>query len=83
MTYHATQGWVTHGRALRASLRPGDVLGAQATADGIVKVYRNGALIGTWNIATWPNNAGGGHIGVTGGTANMAIDDLGGGTIVH
>jgi hypothetical protein len=39
--------------------------------------------VGTWNIASWPNNANGGAIGVTGGTPNMAIDDFAGGTIAN
>jgi dienelactone hydrolase len=83
MTYHSTQGWVTHGSTLSISLQGNDVLGAQATSDGKVKVYRNGLIVGTWNIATWPNNASGGYVGVTGGTPNMAIDDFAGGTIVN
>jgi endoglucanase len=78
-TFHPNQGWVQHGGAVSTSLVAGDDLGASATSDGKVVVYRNGTAIGDWNITSWPNNANGGYIGVAIG--NMRLDDFGGGEV--
>jgi hypothetical protein len=76
--------------AFHATFAAGDQLGARARADGTVRVYNNGALIGQMTIPTtgagaWPQGTGGGRIGVrfSGPTnANDArFDDFGGGNV--
>ena len=58
----------------------GDVLGARATADGQLQVYRNGALLGTRNIAAWPFASSSGYIGLWVANApNAFLDGFGGG----
>jgi len=85
------QGWV--GRAaFGATFAPGDVFGAHALEDGLVRVYKNGILIGDVNIydspEPWPvAYASGGKIGVTFAGPSFAppneagFDDFGGGTL--
>lgn len=58
----------------------GDVLGAEALADGSVQVYRNGAPIGTATTSPFFVNRGG-RIGVWfQQTAGALFDDFGGGS---
>lgn len=83
-SYDPATGYVTHG-ALNATLAAGDVLGARARSDGQMEVYRNGALVGAVNYASWPFAASGGRIGVGWWGANASAfraDDFGGGTTV-
>ena len=86
------QGWINRATLSGISFAAGDVFGARALSDGTVNVYKNGALIGTTNIATgpnpWPTSAvtSGGKIGMwfldTGAPPNDArFDDFGGGTL--
>jgi hypothetical protein len=42
-----------------------DQLGARALANGTVEVYRNGTLITTRSITSWPYYANGGYINDT------------------
>jgi PKD repeat protein len=80
-TYAPTGGWVTRG-VFPVTMAAGDKLGARADAAGQVQVYRNGTLLGTTSVGTWPFAGSGGRIGLTlsGGTA-ATLDDFGGGTV--
>ncbi len=82
-TYATGQGWVQHGAEIAASFANGDVLGARASADGTVSVYKNGTLLGARDISSWPYNENGGYIGLWLVAANTAwrLDDFGGGSL--
>lgn len=72
------QNWTTH-LTIPVALANGDVLGARALADGSVRVYRNGVLIGATSTTSFFANRGG-RIGVWyHQTANAKFDDFGGG----
>lgn len=72
------QNWTTH-LTIPITLANGDVLGARALADGSVRVYRNGVLIGATSTTSFFANRGG-RIGVWyHQTANATFDDFGGG----
>jgi hypothetical protein len=85
------QGWINRATLNGITFAAGDVFGARTLSDGTVNVYKNGALIGTTNIATgpnpWPASAltSGGKIGVwfigTTTTNDARFDDFGGGTL--
>ncbi len=80
-TYHPTQDWVQYGAAIPVSFVAGDQLGARARPDGIVEIYRNGTLLGTRTITSWPYYASGGYIGLWMVNApNALLDNFGGGT---
>jgi hypothetical protein len=80
-TYHPTQDWVQHGAALPVTFANGDRFGVRAKADGTVEIYRNGTLLGTRSISTWPFHASGGYIGLWMVNApNARLDNFGGGT---
>ena len=51
-TYHPTQDWVQQGASIPVTFATGDQFGARARADGTVKVYRNGTLLGTRSISS-------------------------------
>ena len=53
-TYHPTQGWVQYGTNIPVTFANGDQLGARAKPDGTVEIYRNGTLLATRNITSWP-----------------------------
>jgi hypothetical protein len=79
-TYAPGQSWVLHGANIPVTLNPGDQFGARANSSGLVEVYRNGVVIGTANVASWPYSAGGGYIGLwLYNTVNTTVDDFGGG----
>jgi hypothetical protein len=60
----------------------GDRLGARAKSDGAVEVYKNGTLLGTFDVTGWPYYANGGYIGVWFVNATNALaDDFGGGNM--
>jgi beta-glucosidase len=63
----------------------GDVLGAQARADGTVLIYKNDTLVATVTLNTADQsffNAKGGKIGIWTAAARKALlDDFGGGTL--
>jgi hypothetical protein len=87
-----TQGWITRA-TFPATFATGDQLGARAQADGTVSVFKNGALVGSTNVATgpipWPALyvTGNGSIGVRFTATSFAVpndaifDDFGGGTM--
>ncbi len=71
-------GWVTR-LVIPGAFAGGDVLGARALADGSVRVYKNGVLIGAASTSSFFVNRGG-RIGVWyHQTANAHFDDFGGG----
>jgi len=81
-TFEQSQSWVQYGADIPVTFVNGDRFGARALANGTVEIYRNGVLIATRNIASWPYYASGGYLGVWFGNAKDAlIDDFGGGTI--
>ncbi len=76
------QNLVQHGADISVAFENGDQFGARALADGTVEVYKNGSLLATRSITSWPYYNQGGLIGlwfsnVTGAT----LDDFGGGTL--
>jgi RHS repeat-associated protein len=80
-TYTSGQGWVQRGASISVTFADGDQLGARATANGEVKVYKNGSLLGTRDVSAWPYYDDGGYIGVWLLNAGDAVmDDFGGGT---
>jgi len=72
---------VQYGAAIPVTFAAGDQFGARARPDGTVEVYRNGTLLGTRSITSWPYYASGGYIGLWFVNApNALLDNLGGGT---
>ena len=81
-TFASEQDWVQQGSDIPVTFVDGDVLGARATADGQVQVYKNGTLVGTQDVSTWPYYAAGGNIGIwTVSASNALLDDFGGGSL--
>ncbi len=81
-TYHPTQGWVQQGASIPVTFATGDQFGARARADGTVEVYRNGTLLGTRSITSWPFYSNGGYVGLWLVNASAAsADNFGGGTV--
>jgi RHS repeat-associated protein len=82
-TYESSQGWVQHGADITSiTFANGDVFGARATVNGQVSVYKNGSLLGTRDISSWPYYDDGGYIGLWCVNAgNALLDDFGGGTM--
>jgi hypothetical protein len=82
LTYTFAQDWVQCGANIPVTFVHGDRFGAKAKADGMVEVYRNGALIGSCNVGSWPFATGGGYIGLWFLDASDSVaDNFGGGTI--
>jgi hypothetical protein len=82
-TYTNTGGWVQQGSNIPITLINGDQFGARALVDGTVGVYRNGLLLGTRNVASWPYYTAGGYVGLwTVNASATVIDDFGGGGVV-
>jgi len=80
-TDHPTQGWVQYGANIPVTFVNGDQLGARARPDGTVEIYRNGILLATRNISSWPFYANGGYIGLWLVNApNALLDNFGGGS---
>lgn len=80
-TYTTAQGWVRRGGNIRVTFVNGDKLGARATANGKVYVYKNGVLLATSDITAWPYFATGGYIGLEVlGSSSVILDDFGGGS---
>jgi hypothetical protein len=81
-TYASSQGWVQRGADISVTLVNGDQLGARATADGKVNVYRNSSILATRDVTAWPSYASGGYIGLWFFNSSASvIDDFGGGTV--
>ena len=80
-TYDPAGGWVQQGADIPVTFADGDQFGARARADGSVEVYRNGALLDTRSVSSWPFAAQGGWIGLVLVQAGSArLDLFGGGT---
>gem|GEM_PF-2081584 len=81
-TFAQGQSWVQYGSDIPVTFANGDQFGARALADGTVEVYRNGVLLATRDVTSWPYYSGGGYLGLWFGDAkNVLIDDFGGGNI--
>lgn len=81
-TWEWPNGWVKYGSDIPVTFVDGDTFSARALSDGTVEVYRNGALLGTRDIATWGYYAREGYIGLWFiGAGDAIVDDFGGGTI--
>jgi RHS repeat-associated protein len=81
-TYESSQGWVQHGTSLSVSFANGNILGVRAYASGTVEVYKNGSLIGTRDVSSWPFYDDSGYIGLrTVGGPSTYYDDFGGGSL--
>lgn len=77
-----------------ATFAQGDRIGARVLSNGLVKVFKNGALIGTVDLTAganpWPDEfvSGGGSIGVRfagnfNGGRDARFDDFGGGDVLN
>jgi hypothetical protein len=81
-TYHPSLGWVQYGANIPVTFAVGDQMGARARANGTVEVYKNGTLLATRSITSWPYYANGGYIGIWFVNAtNALMDQFGGGNI--
>jgi len=75
--------YVASGDSIPADFVAGDLFGARAFANGIVQVFRNGALLGERSVTAWRYYRDGGRIGVKlSGSLGTRFDDFGGGDIV-
>jgi len=74
--------WTQHGANISVTFVNGDQLGARASANGDVEVYRNTSLLATRNVSAWPYSANAGYIGIFNmGASSAILDDFGGGTM--
>jgi hypothetical protein len=72
---------VQYGGNIPVTFVNGDQFGARARPDGTVEIYRNGILLATRSITSWPFYANGGYIGLWWVNAPGALlDNFGGGT---
>lgn len=79
---NASPQWVTQGSTISVAFANNDIFGARARANGQVEVYKNGMLVGTRSVASWPYYSLGGYIGLAHFKApNTLLDDFGGGTV--
>ncbi len=82
-TWDPASGWIGLGGPIAVTMAAGDRFGARAYENGIVEVYRNGALIGTRDGSAWSYARFGGYLGLTLDQAYTSkLDDFGGGDIV-
>lgn len=81
-SYSSSQSWRQYGGDISVALVNGDQLGARATANGQVQVYRNGQLLATRDTSSWTFTTSGGRSGVwfVNNTTSV-IDDFGGGSV--
>jgi len=56
-------GW-NDGVRVNATFSEGDVMGARAFGDGAIQILRNGVVVATTNITSWPFNNQGGYTGI-------------------
>jgi hypothetical protein len=73
--------WIASGNNIAASFAPGDVIEARAFASGILEIYKNGGLIATRDITSWPFNARSGQIGLWTVASSTLLDNFDGGNI--
>ncbi len=79
-TYTPAQGWAQRGADITVTLARGNQFGTRVTAAGQVLVYRNGSLLATRDVTTWPYYAGTGYVGLWCVNAtNTVLDNFGGG----
>ena len=82
-TWEWPKGWKKHGSDIPVRFMDGDTFGARALGNGMVEVYRNGALLGARDITSWRFYDKGGYIGLWFiGARGAVLDDFGGGTIL-
>ncbi len=76
-----TGNWTQHN-GLNMQLVAGDVLGGRLRSNGSVEIYRNGALIATTSVGSWPhlNSTGYAGVWVVNGSGT-AFDDFRVGTL--
>jgi RHS repeat-associated protein len=83
-SYESSQGWVRYGDFIPVVFGNGDVLGARATADGMVYVFKNGVLLGGRDVTGWTHYENGGYIGLWFlDAADAVADDFGGGDLTE
>jgi cytochrome c peroxidase len=77
----ANGNWTQHN-SINVTLAAGDTIGGRLKADGSVEVYRNGTLIGSTTVGSWPfvTATGFGGVWVVGG-AGTSFDDFRAGTL--
>ncbi len=82
VTFDVSQGWLQHGTAIPVTIANGDQFGVRALSNGTVEVYKNGVLLASRDITTWPYYASSGYIGLwfINGSGTVA-DNFGGGAI--
>jgi PKD repeat protein len=79
-TFTPPSAWTLMGTFNGVTFAAGDQFGARALSDGTVRVYKNGALIGTSSVATYAGQ--GGRIGLSVSDASSSrFDDFGGGNV--
>jgi len=79
-TFTPPRTWTVMGTITSITLVPGSQLGARATSDGVVRVYRNGTSIGTVSVPAYA--ALGGRIGVSvSKSIATRFDNFGGGNV--
>jgi len=82
-TFTPAQGWQSLAPALPAAFQAGDHFGARTTADGWLGIFRNGALLGEFNLSQWKFHTQGGWIGLWVSNApGAALDEFGGGDLL-
>ena len=79
----ASGAWTPRGAPIPVTFADGDRFGAAAYSNGVIEVYRNGALIGARDAGNWPFKANGGRLGLTlDGATSSRLDNFGGGNVV-
>ena len=85
-SYTSGRGSVQCGAEIPVTFSNGDQLGARATANGKIYVYKNGTSLGVCDVTAWPDYAKGGYVGLLAwgdsNASNAIFDDFGGGSIV-
>jgi hypothetical protein len=85
-SYTSGKGYVQCGAKIPVTFSNGDQLGARATADGKIYVYKNGTSLAVCDVTAWPDYARGGYVGLlvwgNFNASNVILDDFGGGSIV-
>ena len=81
-SFTTAKGLVQHGADKKVTFVDGDVLGARATADGHVYVYKNGVSLAVFDVTAWPDYAKGGYVGLLSwGSSRPVYDNFGGGSM--
>ena len=81
-TNDTSNGWLQQGTGIPATFSNGDQFGVRTWASGLVEVYKDGSLLGTRSVASWPYYGEGGFIGLFNFNGSSTIlDNFGGGTL--